>query len=95
MNMKNMAAVIRQYFKLLKGAAKKNADFLGGRRAVTVTHEKASMGMSINPMIRTDQPNPNEVLFSIFESAIGITTPPIEDPATTAPRAAARFLSKY
>lgn len=58
-------------------------------------HENAKSGMSTNPMIRTDHPNPRDVLLSILERAIGSTTPPIDDPETTSPNAAALFFIKY
>lgn len=93
-NMKNIAATSRQNSTLAKAEAIKNVVFRGGKRAVTVKHEKASSGVTMNPIIRTDQPKLSDVLFSIFERAIGITTPPIDDPATAAPIAAAMFLSK-
>lgn len=95
MNMKNIAAINKQYFGSLKAEGKRKADFRGGRRLRTVMHEKASKGIKINPMIRIDHPNPKFVLLSIFDSAMGITTPPIEEPEMTRPNAAPLFLSKY
>jgi hypothetical protein len=38
---------------------------------------------------------PSEELFSIFDNAIGMIAPPIDDPETTIPNAAARLFSKY
>lgn len=59
-----------------------------------VKHAKAMRGMIRNPMTRTDHPNPREDPFSIFDKAIGITMPPMEDPETTTPKAAARLFLK-
>ncbi|KGQ02012.1 hypothetical protein PAAG_11187 [Paracoccidioides lutzii Pb01] len=67
----------------------------GGRRALTVTHEKAIRGNMTNLMILTDHPKPREESFSNFEIAIGNMTPPIDEPATVRPNAVARFWPKY
>ena len=67
----------------------------GGKRDLMTKHEKAKRGAMTNPMTRTDHPNPRDEPFSIFESTMGMTTPPMDDPDTATPRAAPRFLLKY
>ena len=47
----------------------------GGSRLRTVMHEKESSGTRTKPITLMDHPNPRFVLFSIFESAIGMTMP--------------------
>lgn len=94
-NMKNTETIRRTKFTSLKAAPMKKVVVLGGRRDLMTTHEKAKRGNMTNPMTRTVYPNPTEELFSIFDNAIGMTTPPMDDPDTARPKAAARFLSKY
>ncbi|KAL2680725.1 hypothetical protein Neosp_008328 [[Neocosmospora] mangrovei] len=94
-NMKNSELIRRRYLVFLKASAMKKVVVLGGRRGLTVKHENPISGIMTKPMIRTDQPNPIEESFNILDKAIGNTTPPIEEPETTTPNAAARFLSKY
>lgn len=94
-NMKNSELIRRRYLVFLNASAMKKDVVLGGRRGLTVKHENPISGIMTNPMIRTDQPNPIEESFNILDKAIGNTTPPIEEPETTTPNAAARFLSKY
>ena len=43
------------------------------------------------PTIRTDHPNPRDLFLNIWVKEIGNKTPPIEDPETVTPRAAAGF----
>lgn len=93
--MKNNETIRRTNLASLKAAPIKKEVVLGGRRDLMTTHEKAIRGIITNPMTRTDHPNPREELFSIFDNAMGMTTPPMDDPDTTTPKAAARFLSKY
>src|ERR1700733_3722166 len=94
-NMKNTETIRRMKFASLKAAPMKKVVVLGGRRDLTVTHEKAKRGNMTSPMTRTVHPNPREELFSIFDNAIGMTTPPMDDPDKARPKAVARFLSKY
>src|SRR6266567_9157970 len=94
-NMKNTETIRRMKFASLKAAPMKKAVVLGGRRDLTVTHEKAKRGNMTSPVTRTVHPNPREELFSIFDNAIGTTTPPMDDPDKARPKAVARFLSKY
>ena len=56
---------------------------------------EAIKGIMRNPMIRNEHPNPREEPFSIFDNAMGMTMPQMNDPDRTTPKAAARFLSKY
>ncbi|RSL78628.1 hypothetical protein CEP51_008045 [Fusarium floridanum] len=93
-NMKNNELIRRRYLVFLNASAMKKDVVLGGRRGLTVKHENPISGTMTNPMIRTDQPNPIDESFNILDKAIGNTTPPIEEPETTIPNAAARFLSK-
>lgn len=67
---------------------------LGGRRDLIATHANVKRGIITNPMIRTDHPNPKAESLSIFDNAIGMTMPPIDDPDMANPNAAALFLSK-
>ncbi|TAQ89958.1 hypothetical protein B7494_g1693 [Chlorociboria aeruginascens] len=92
-SMKKNEAIRRTYFVSFQAATMKKVVFLGGRRALIAIQEKVRKGIITNPMTRTDHPNPREELFSIFDNAIGIITPPIDDPDTAKPKAAALFLS--
>jgi len=94
-NMKNTETIRRTKFASLKAAPMKKVVVRGGRRDLMATHEKAKRGNMTNPMTRTVHPNSREELFSIFDNAIGRTMPPMDDPHTAKPKAAARFLSKY
>jgi len=95
MKRKKSDPMTNKYKGFLKGSMRKNEVFLLGRRGLTVMHEKDMRGIMTKPMMRIDQPKPREESFNIFDSAIGKTTPPIEEPDTVIPKAAALFLSKY
>ncbi len=93
--MKKSEPIKRRKLVSLNALHMKKLVVLGGKRGLTTTHEKAKSGNMTNPRIRTVQPNPNEELLSILDRAIGMTTPPIDDPDMASPNAAPRFLSKY
>jgi hypothetical protein len=95
MKRKNSDPMTSKYKGSLKGSTRKNEVFLLGRRGLTAMHEKDMRGIMTKPMMRMDQPKPRDESFNIFDNAIGKTTPPIEEPETAIPKAAALFLSKY
>jgi hypothetical protein len=82
----NIARTMRTNFGCLNAAPMKEVVVLGGSRAVTVRQEMIIIGTMMKAMIRMAQPKPTEELFSILDSAIGNTTPPIEDPRLLSPR---------
>lgn len=57
---------------------------------MTVTQVIAQSPSSMNARIRMAQANPRDSI--TFVIMMGRTTPPVEDPDTTMPRARARFL---
>lgn len=83
------------YLDWFHGAAMKIAVCRGGILGLMAKHATTINGNMIKATIRILQANPISELFSIFDKAIGKTTPPIEDPETMRPSAAARLLSKY
>ena len=62
----------------------------GGRRDLTVKHARPQNKSTTKPRMRTVQGKPMRGI-SLFMK-MGNTIPPIDDPATTMPRAAARYL---
>jgi hypothetical protein len=94
-NMKNIARMRRTKSGELKALGMKNAVVRDGRRAVTVRQVKSIIGSMMNAIIRMAQPKLIEEELSILDSAMGKTTPPIDEPAMASPNAAPRFLSKY
>jgi hypothetical protein len=92
---KNSETMISKYNGSLKAAPRKSEVFLLGSRGLTVMLENVISGIMTKPMTRIDHPNPRDESFNILDSAMGNMTPPIEDPETAIPKAAALFLSKY
>ena len=93
--MKNRLVTNNTYFLSFHASPMKIVDFLDATLGLMTTQAKTMNGSIIKAITRIDQPNPKLEAFKNLESAIGKTMPPMLDPETARPRAAARRLSKY
>jgi hypothetical protein len=66
----------------------------GGIRGLMTKQAKIMKGSMMQAVIRMDRPKDADELLSSLDKTMGKTTPPMEDPETTMPRAVERRLSK-
>lgn len=92
---KNSATTNSKYLGCFQAAPMKTVVCRGGMRGVMAKHANTMNGRIMKAIIRMLHPKPTCALFSNFDMMMGNMTPPTDEPETTKPMAAARFLSKY